>query len=234
MMRSILAALALTLADGGSAHAQQAATDPLLGLSNDGVTWTEALTEPLFDSSALWVPGDARQATFYVRNATADEASLAIEAVFGEDAGLASDLVVRVRIDDGGWQPVDIAPSAPASSASIPGGDSCAVHVQVVLPFSASNRSETQRVNLALRVTLTQIPDDEGTGGDLDPDGAHPSEDPGDDGGAAGGDPPTGGSSTDARLPTTGLGSPALLLVTAAGVTGAGIMAIKRRREESP
>ena len=148
----LLTVASLTLA-ASPAHA-----DADLGLSRDGVHWSDELATPLFADDVLWVPGDVRSAHFFVRN-QADELgrlSVAVQRAHRDDLNADGDLDIEVRAARGAWTPVGV-----TGLAKIPGADDLRsdepvlVSVRVALDPRSPNRSMMHASDLTFLVRLT-------------------------------------------------------------------------------
>lgn len=159
----VAAVLALT--------ASPAVADPEVGLSSDGVTFTETLTTPLFDTSLRWVPGDDRTATFYVRNQGPTGALMTITARSADtDELLANgDMVIRARADGGPWVELQNAvPSDQVLTDGIARGEVVDVDVNVVFDFASPNESQLDVLRARFDIGLRQDPNAPGVDGDAD------------------------------------------------------------------
>ncbi|HET6153921.1 MAG TPA: hypothetical protein VFE15_13285 [Marmoricola sp.] len=153
---SVLLLAVLTVSAGLAAPASAA---PQIGLSADGQTWSATLPAPLFDAADLWVPGDMRTASFYVRNQAADSGTLSVTAVVGDPDKLLDhrDVALQVRRDSGPWV------SLPAGTTARPFGDQALaaaaqarIDIRAELLPSSPNRSQTTALHLDFRVGLTE------------------------------------------------------------------------------
>ena len=159
---STLAVIALLAAGLGlwAAAPAMAAPKPI-GLSLDGVTYTDDLPASLY-AGALIVPGDTLLRSFYVQNRAADPGNLAValQDVSGIDSVMISALSVTA---DAGGGP---SPSTPFTSAApcvplVSGIGMAAggvVRVDVRLTFGSSISGVTSQSSVGkfnLRVTLT-------------------------------------------------------------------------------
>ena len=207
----VAAGALLPLAYAGPAHA----SDEVL-VSNTDSGFAETLAEPLFDPALLWVPGDVRSATFYVRNNSADPAGLSL-SVIDRDAGKLLDSgALHVRVSSGGtrWSSDPRFSSGTMRSGTLlaPG---VSVPVKVVVAFdrAASNRTQLLSSELRIRVRLAQSEHV-----DLEP-------------GTAPGDLPGSGSGSDGGpLPGTGLSAElAWLFLLGSLSLGTGFALVTRR-----
>jgi hypothetical protein len=176
------------------------------------VSWGSQLTGPLFDPSIHWVPGDVRTRSFFVRNDGATAASLRVEgrdAVTGE---LTDDHAVALfaRADAGRWLPLPVGGlSARLNTVALPVGGVSRVDVRAVFDPAADNHSQEERAELTFVVALQDAGVAEGPTGQ-----------------------PTGhatGHGTG-HLPGTGAPEITVPLAAAAGLVGAGVALVGRRR----
>ncbi|MET0930697.1 MAG: LPXTG cell wall anchor domain-containing protein [Aeromicrobium sp.] len=159
----VAASLAILLAAMTPASAH-----PAVGLSRDGITYSSSLDAPLFDPVIRWVPGDIRTESFYVRNLRADDADLAIDVMSGSVDSLleSGDLMVAARGDDGTWQDVrSPGTHTLVSAVDLASGNASRVDVKVAFSGASTNVTQVQRLNLDVRVRLSQdmdgiVPDD--------------------------------------------------------------------------
>lgn len=128
-----------------------------ISLSNDGATWEETLATPLFDDQILWVPGDTRDAEFFVRNDTAQDAELQIDFLSAEIDELIDigDLIISTRVDNGEWTSTSTAGLQNLSASDIAAGGTRAIQVRAALPFSSPNSTQARALDFDLLVTLS-------------------------------------------------------------------------------
>jgi hypothetical protein len=180
--RVVLAGLAAAFVAVVPATAAQAVTQDLS--INLGSGWVHDSSTPLF-AVAGFAPGFSQTRTLLVRNDTTDLGELALSAddivefengcVHSEafvdatcgatDGELGKELLFSVYVDpenDGTFQPAptwagtlyDLA--SPASLlASIPGGGIVGLKVDMTLPSSSGNETQTDDVDFSFRLTLT-------------------------------------------------------------------------------
>lgn len=151
----------------GSAPAAYA--DDRIGLSLDRVSWTDDITTGLFDPELRWVPGDRRTETFYVRNQSGETADLTvlIQGTSSDDLMQTGDLSVTARAAGGRTTPVDSPGTRPLLHVpALRAGQVESVDVTVALRRGATNRSETESLDLAFDVRLTQARGSEPTSDD--------------------------------------------------------------------
>jgi hypothetical protein len=131
-----------------------------IGLSTDGRTWSATLARPLFDPAVLWVPGDVRTSTFYVRNQAGDAGRLSIAAFTPDPDSLLrrDDIEIEVRRDGGSWIPLpaDGRDFRFARGVLVPAATT-RIDVRVAFAPSSPNRSQTSTLALRFRVLLVEI-----------------------------------------------------------------------------
>ncbi len=147
-------AVALVATSGAPARA-----DDEIGLSLDGQTWHDDLSQPLFDPALRWVPGDREAASFYVRNQGPSRAKMTIEVRADDrDQLLANDdIELAGRTAGGAWVPLENgADAAPLLRDGLEQDGKVRVDVRVEFRRDSTNRSMVQSLPLAFRVTLVQ------------------------------------------------------------------------------
>lgn len=176
-MRTPLALLAAAAVVGLTAAPAAAAQE--IGLSRDGVTFAEQLPGPIFEPSTLWVPGDERSATFFVRNQGVSAADLTILVTEGDDGGLISS------------GDADLSAVAPGSVEQTPASEAAdgvvlerrlakgeSVPVTLTLSYDEAADNETQDLMDGIGVNVRLAGDETAGGGVVDVGG--------DDGGSDG------------------------------------------------
>ena len=162
MARRLAPFLALVLVVVAGAPAQAADE---LSVSRDGVTWTDAIVDPLFDPDIRWVPGDERQVRFFVRNESADSGRLTIDVEGVEVDGLleTGDLAISARGGDGSWMTVDEPGTKRLVTRVLPSSGVESVDIEVRFDPASTNISELKMQDLRFRATLSQasVADDE-------------------------------------------------------------------------
>ncbi|MBO3665106.1 hypothetical protein [Microbacterium stercoris] len=143
---------------GAASPAFAATDDGQIGVSRDGVTWGDSLTEPLFDPSMLWVPGDVEIRSFSVRNQADEEATLSIGVRAAPSWLLDAEAVeVEARVDGGDWVDVDGDDVRQLTEGGVVAGEVARVDVRVSAVWGASsNPTQAEIVPFDLLVTLTQ------------------------------------------------------------------------------
>lgn len=140
-----------------------------IGLSRDGVTFTEKLSAPLFDPEVRWVPGDTRIEQFFVRNDGPSDGVMMIAAVLGADDPLladdqlaADDILIEARADGGEW--VEVATGVTSSNLSdrrVERGVVAQVDVRATFDPASTNQSQAKVLELDFLVNLSDALDDE-------------------------------------------------------------------------
>lgn len=229
-MRSVIATLILAFVLAFASAAPASATEGI-SLSNDGTTWGETLTEPMFDPDVRWVPGDSRTADFYVRSDAPVTTRMTLDVLSGVNQDLleTGDLLIEVRLAGGDWRSTTAPQDDLLLSRAIASGEAVRVEVRVTLLGSATNQSELLALDLRFRVTLEQASNDTDNG------------DQGSEGGNQGsgvGSGNQGEGDPDVRLvpplALTGGAAGIGALLTIAGLVGLALLfaALRRRRKE--
>lgn len=210
-----------------------ASADDKIGLSPDGEQWVDSLSQPLFDSDTVWVPGDSRTVSFYVRNQATTNATLtaSVRTRDGDDLVADHHIVLRARVGDRWFALRNGKPSPALTDASIRPGAPVRVDIEAGFDPTSSNASQTDTLRLMFEVTLTDAaagPDPapgENVPGDVptDVDGTGDPSDVHDDAGGFAG-----------WLPDTGAETPVILIWMAgtAIVVGAAVAVAGRRKGE--
>lgn len=215
MKRYLAVLIAVVIAMFSTAAPAAAAGE--LGISSDGVHFTPTFHGPLFDSATRWVPGDSRTATFYVRNQSPDQASLAV-TILGDHMGElldSGDITITASGGGGVSSPVTNGDEQLLLLASgIDGGETVPVNVTVDFNFDSPNATQYLSTDMNFRVTLTQS-----------------STTPPDNGGGNGGNGGGNGNGNSAGpLPNTG--APNIIWIVALGsiLLGTGVAITSRSR----
>ncbi|RNL62960.1 hypothetical protein EFK50_14645 [Nocardioides marmoriginsengisoli] len=150
----VLVALCWVLAAPAPASAEGEAV-----VSTDGVTWTDALTTPLFSPATRWAPGDTRVSSFLVGNRASVRADLAVRVRTEDPDGLVArgDVDLAVRSGTGAWRPLP----ADGQPHRLPGvvlaaGANDRISVRARFRPASPNRSQLQRLPLTFEVVLSQ------------------------------------------------------------------------------
>lgn len=157
-MTSILAATSITPAFASGR----------LGLSVDGVHWSQSITRSLFDQTMRWVPGDSETATFFVRNQGGTPGDLAVDVLGSHTDDLVNSRHLHITAQGGGgsWTTVsDGGTHRLLTEPNIPNGHVDAIRVNVALDFSSPNQTQIQAADLNFRVTLSESLPHGDTGG---------------------------------------------------------------------
>ncbi len=161
-----------------------AAADAKIGLSMDGVTFSSALSGPLFGSQIRWVPGDERRRTFYVRNQGAERAVMAVDFV-GRDVNdllATGELTISASADGGPTRAVSSAGTRRLiTDVEVPAAGVSRVDVDVSFDPASDNRSQIRGTEFDFAVHLTQdevlaanVADRAAEGGGILPDTGSP------------------------------------------------------------
>lgn len=153
---SRLAALVVVLM---LATAAPARADGELLVSADGTTWSAALMQPLFDPAVRWVPGDQREAGFWIRNTTGQPAQVALSFTAEDvDTLVASGtLTLEARITGGAWQPMLAQGVQHVVAAAIPGDSTTELRVRGSFAPDAGNATMTDVAHLDFTARLTEV-----------------------------------------------------------------------------
>lgn len=224
MRRLLSAVLALGLVLVGIAPAFAA---DQIGLSRDGAHWADTLEDPLFDPHVVWVPGDSRTVSFYVRNQADTNAVLSATVLTADGDQLLAGRHLSLRARAGGqWFPLVNGHASPElTAASISPGQQVRVDLEAAFDPASSNASQTAAVDLMLRIRLS----DAVSGPGPEPIGTMPTPRPTPDSPRDRPDRPPVGAG---QLPDTGSNSPAILMWTALLAVTAGVAFIAAGRRE--
>lgn len=196
-------------------------------VSSDGTSWSSAyLPGDLFDNTIMWVPGDTRTATFYVRNTSDDPTKMSID-LLGNHLGTLLDLGavhITAKSGKGKWTVAsDGALHRLLTGTKIKAGASVPVTVNVAYDFSSSNASQLLSTDLKFRVTLTQ------TGSGVDLEGNNQGNGDGNGSGTGTG---TGSGNGNADLPDTGAPNSTWIVALGSILLGIGFAVTSRRRND--
>lgn len=232
MLRAaFLVAVVLCLLGGGAVASVAQGDDDkaqvdrnALAVSIDGITWTESITQPLFDPEARWVPGEVQTSQFYVRNNKPERGALSLvlerparEALL--DSGF---LTIAARADDGPW--VEVASGGRTElidSERVRSQEAVAVELRASLDVEAPNTTMVLDTDLEITLRLTQagvVADATSTDGPHDP--------------SSPGDPDNSNGTADGVLPDTGSPLRPWVLPLALLFLGGGAVLIARRDED--
>ncbi|TWG97263.1 hypothetical protein L615_003700000290 [Nocardioides sp. J9] len=210
---STIAATAAVAVGAAPAHA-----DDELGLSRDGVTWTTALVDPLFDAGFRFVPGDAEVRSFRVRNDGPSDGVLTVDVLSEDPTGFLSsgDLTLEARVGGGPWVAVAPGSNRVVAELEVPDGARSRVDVRATVAWESTREAES--VPFSIRLTLSEDGEVAGV------DDSNGGSDDGADNGSVGG--------LD-DLPDTGSALGAGVVWLAAGLVGAGLALVRRGRDRS-
>jgi len=249
----ILAAAGLALAPVMCAPGAFA-DDDRLGISADGVSFSDSINAPLFDPRIRWIPGNSEITTFYVRNQSDDAGDVAVKVTRADqrDPLFASDaLLIDARPAGGAWTPI-VAGDTPAviDLTRVRAGDVVSLDVRARMRNSAPNTAMRLDADASFVVRLTDasavLDVNEGIGDGGPGDGGLGDGGPGDGGGGGlqdgfvGTPDGTGDRDDDLSddadaggfLPGTGSDIPLGLSWLGLALTGAGAFLITRRRQD--
>lgn len=210
LLATLLVLLAIGVAPAYAAQPVQ--------LSNDGRTWAPNLPAPLFDPAVRWVPGDVRQASFWVRNAGPGAGTLTMTALVADADGLLAKHAMRLRLRDASGSWTSVAPGSRASLGTLADGARTQIVVSAAYAAASGNDTERDTLRFSLRVRLT--------GADRAGDHA---------GGPSGGPLVAGGHGPGGLLP--GTGNPVtwwLCLLAALSLGGGTALVVRSKRRDTP
>lgn len=127
-------------------------------VSWDGDVWSEQLSEPLFEPTVRWVPGDFEVEVFYVRNQAEGGATLtiAVTAVDRDHLMVYEDIRLSARLASGDW--VDLEHTEEnfrLNNDELPAGEVSKVEVRAYFDSNSPNRSQNKELALNFRVILS-------------------------------------------------------------------------------
>jgi len=211
--------------------AAPAYADDELGLSRDGTNWSQSLSKPLFPADVIWVPGDIRIASFWVRNQGPTGSEVILDVVgkgkaasAGANAGASSsvsaasllkdgDIHLAARSDDGPWVDLDNGDdSNRLSTSATPVGAQARVEVRATYDAAATEQAKFRDLGFSLSVTIQPFT---GLGG-----------------GQSNSTQPPGAQEIAGFLP--GTGAPKVMWIAAIGamLIGVGLSLVEGRRRE--
>lgn len=150
---TMLSVLTMTFALAGTASATGE-----LGISKNGVDFA-ASVDNLFAPDMIWVPGDVRTETFYVRNQGRTPAKLTIDILGSRAASLidTGDLRIKAFVAGGKFLPVsDRRRHRLLTLEDVPNGRIVPVTVTVAFDDTSTNESQLLSAELHFKVNLTQ------------------------------------------------------------------------------
>lgn len=205
------AAAAVVALAAAPAHA-----DDEIGLSQDGVTWTETLGAPLFDPGFRFVPGDVETRSFRVRNQGPSAGLLTVQVLAADPSALllADDFTIEAQVADGPW--VDVEAGTTPVRTELKVARNAQTQVAIRATFDPDSTRQLQQVPFRVLLTL----EEDGSVGGIDQGGGD-----GDGDGSVGG-------VEDGGLPATGAAVAPGLVWLAAGLIGGGMALVRRRSRE--
>lgn len=129
-----------------------------LDVSWDGQSWSEQLTEPMFDPAVRSVPGDIAIKEFYVRNNAEGGANLTIAAIAVDDDYLLrnEDIRLSARVAPDEWVSLERTENNfRLNDNALPAGEVRKVEVRAYFDSESPNRSQDKELALTFRVTLS-------------------------------------------------------------------------------
>lgn len=177
VLLAVLVALAVAAAVAvlGAARERPAAVGAAsareIGVSSDGVHYAPRLSEPLFDPTVRWVPGDSREARFWVRHQADGAGDLSLDVLTPGRTGLLDSgwLTVSARVGAGDWRVLgDDGTERLLTAEDVAAARPLPVTVRVALAPGAGSSTEVRATDLDLRVALAGT-DGPASGGDAPP-----------------------------------------------------------------
>ncbi len=175
-MRRNLAVLLATLIATFAMASPAAAADEL-GISSDGVTFAPTFHGPLFDSALRWVPGDSRDAVFYVRNQGGTPARMSVD-ILGDHVGDlldSGDLTITASAGGESGSATDGAQRRLITLPKVAAGEVVPVTVSVGFAYSSPNDTQLRSTDMTFRINLSQtstVPGEDDGNGPLPDTGA--------------------------------------------------------------
>lgn len=139
-----------------------------VGLSLDGVTWVESISDPLFDPSLRWVPGDSHTVRVFVRNQGGSPGDLTVEVIGSQAGGLldSGDLHITATGEGGEWVTVSEGGTHRLLMApDIADGSVEAIDVNVSFDESSPNQTQLLAADLTFLITISESKAGAGTNG---------------------------------------------------------------------
>jgi hypothetical protein len=130
---------------------------PTMAVSRDGKTWGRQLHGPLFPPTRSFVPGDAMEREFLVRNQSGEAATLGVLLKVRHAHGWlrTSGLRFSVRAAKGTWIPVTQSGRQRTLRRPIAAGQVRRIQVRVAMLARAGNGSMARRTPFRVRLTMT-------------------------------------------------------------------------------
>ncbi|KRA32649.1 MULTISPECIES: LPXTG cell wall anchor domain-containing protein [unclassified Nocardioides] len=210
----VTAAVLAVGAAAAPAHANE------IGLSEDGVTWSDSLVEPIFEPDFVFVPGDVEVRSFKARNDGPSDGVLTVDVIASDPDDLLAndDFLVEAQVGSGPW--VNVEPGSTRARTELKIAQGGQTDVRIRASFLSASTSQLESIPFSVRLTMSEDSDVGGV-------------DEGDGDGNGGGDV---GGVDDGGLPDTGSPIEMMYLWLAAGLIGAGLALVlprRRRREEA-
>lgn len=152
---ALAAAMVLVAADPATAADE-------LELSTDGVSYADTIATPLFSSADLLVPGDSRQSTFWVRNATSFQTYLrvAINGATYTDTDYAVALTLQGAVPGTTGTPISVASTSTCRvliyGVSLAPAEEVEVTLTLQLGDLDGSEGQTADVGITVGVLLTE------------------------------------------------------------------------------
>ncbi|PPF91271.1 hypothetical protein C5C03_00130 [Clavibacter michiganensis] len=149
---------ACALVPASPSMASSGADPDAVAVSPDGTGWGPVLDAPLFDEGARWVPGDGRDASFWVRNDGGSDAALEVVVHLDDRDGLVAGDSIRlsVRALDGSWMAG--APETHVPLGRMASGESQRIDMRAILRGAAGDDSQSRSLGLSVAVGLSSDP----------------------------------------------------------------------------
>lgn len=162
-----LAAVVAAVVTVGTATGRASSTRAI-GVSGDGEHYGARLDAPLFEPSLRWVPGDSREARFWVRNQADGAGDLSIDVLTPGRTGLLETgwLTVAARVGEGEWRVLEDGGTERLLTAEdVASADALPVTVRVAFAAEAPASTEVLATDLDVRVALAGASTDDATSG---------------------------------------------------------------------
>ena len=181
-MTWLMAVLLVALPCSVAFSTPAAATEGALDVSQDGVTWVDSITDPLFDSDVRWIPGESRTGSFFIRHRGGTPGHLVVDVIGSASGGLldSGDLHVSARGGGGTWREISTAGTHRLLTVpDLPSGAIEKIVVTVAFDQRSTNATQQSAAHLLFRVTLTESSATDGPGEEHDGGGNGPLPDTG-------------------------------------------------------
>jgi hypothetical protein len=220
----IAAAMIIAAAPIGISAESAAATSPVVLVSTDGITYSPKLNVGLFTGSGLLVPGDTETAELWIKNPTADPATVrvSVAAIQTSSTALGKNMSLSVLNTSANatvtrtWDELADC-DVMVQPATLAGG--AVLHVTLILTMLDATGAQAQHESASLKATVAMWEAKAGysPASTCDPSRAVPAADP------------------SGRLGFTGETFPTELTIAAGLLLGVGwfLVALRRRRRES-